>query len=58
MSNTNIFELVITLLFVVSELLAYIPAVKANSVFQLIVTIIQAVSGKGTILNPPTKPSV
>lgn len=50
MENTDLFGLVAALLFVLSELLAFIPKVKANSVFQLIYNIIHAVyKGK---LNP------
>ena len=35
-------SLIVTVLFALSELLAAIPAVKANSVYQLLVQILQA----------------
>ena len=40
------FGLTVTVLFGVSEALASIPAVKANSVFQLISNLLKSISGK------------
>jgi hypothetical protein len=37
---------IITALFLLSEILALIPAVKANSVFQLLVGFLKKVAGK------------
>ena len=37
---------IITALFLLSEILALIPSIKANSVFQLVVGLLKKVSGK------------
>ena len=46
MDNTTTYALVVTCLFALSELLAKIPQVKANSVFELIFGILSKLAGK------------
>lgn len=44
--NTENFVYVVGFLFAVSEALAYIPAIKANSVFQAITGVLKWLHGK------------
>lgn len=41
-----LFGIIVTVLLGISEALAAIPAIKANSIYQLIVNILKAISGK------------
>jgi ABC-type methionine transport system permease subunit len=46
MSTSQVIALIIGILLSISEGLALIPSVKANSIFQLIVNVLKAISGK------------
>lgn len=44
--NTGMISIILGVLWGISEALALIPAVKSNSIFQLIVNILGALTGK------------